>query len=146
MISSSKNSLGKPVPSSGLLNAVSAYLHPRHVIGTRIVVTGPEYVEVGIIAEVKAFTGQSKVAITSAVEAALREFLDPLRGGPDGTGWPLGRDVYISEVVEVMVGVPGVDHVLNLQLAVPGCEPQCGNLCLGPLALTVSGTHQIKVS
>lgn len=138
--------LGKPVPSPGLLNAVSAYLHPRHVIGTRIVVTGPEYVEVGIIAEVKAFTGQSKVAITSAVEAALREFLDPLRGGPDGTGWPLGRDVYVSEVVEVMVGVPGVDHVLNLQLAVPGCEPQCGNLCLGPLALTVSGTHQIKVS
>jgi predicted phage baseplate assembly protein len=138
--------LGRPVPSPGLLNAVSAYLHPRHVIGTRIVVTGPEYVEVGIIAAVKAFTGQSKVAIASAVDAALREFLDPLRGGPDGTGWPLGRDVYISEVVEVMAGVPGVDHVLNLQLVVPGCEPQCGNLCLGPLALTVSGTHQIKVS
>ncbi|MEN3330016.1 MAG: hypothetical protein V7638_4823 [Acidobacteriota bacterium] len=136
----------KPVPSPGLLNAVSAYLHPRHVIGTRIVVTGPEYVEVGIVAEVKAFTGQSKTAIANAVENALREFLDPLRGGPDRTGWPLGRDVYVSEVVEVMVAVPGVDHVLNLQLVVPGCEPQCGNLCLGPLALTVSGTHQIKVS
>lgn len=136
----------RPVPSPGLLNAVSAYLHPRHVIGTRIVVTGPEYVEVGIIAEVKAFTGQSKVAIASAVEAALREFLDPLRGGPDRTGWPLGRDVYVSEVVEVMVAVPGVDHVLKLQLVVPGCGPQCGNVCLGPLALTVSGTHQIKVS
>lgn len=138
--------LGKPVPSPGLLQAVSAYLNPRHVVGTRIVVTGPEYVEVGVIAEVKAFTGQSKVAIANAVEAALQEFLDPLRGGPDRTGWPLGRDVYISEVVEVMVAVPGVDHVLNLQLVVPGCDPQCGNLCLGPLALTVSGTHQIKVS
>ncbi|HET8782148.1 MAG TPA: putative baseplate assembly protein [Pyrinomonadaceae bacterium] len=138
--------LGRPVPSPGLLNAVSAYLQPRHVIGTRIVVTGPEYVEVGVIAEVKAFTGQSKVAIASAVEAALREFLDPLGGGPDRTGWPLGRDVYISEVVEVIVAVPGVDHVLKVQLVVPGCEPQCGNLCLGPLALTVSGTHQIKVS
>ncbi len=138
--------LGRPIPSPGLLNAVSGYMHPRHVIGTRIVVTGPEYVEVGIIAEVKAFTGQSKVAIARAVEAALREFLDPLHGGPDRTGWPLGRDVYVSEVVEVMVAVPGVDHVLNLQLVVPGCEPQCGNLCLAPLALTVSGMHQIKVS
>jgi hypothetical protein len=138
--------LGRPVPTPGLLSAVSAYLHPRHVIGTRIVVTGPEYVEVGIIAEVKAFTGQSKVAIASAVEAALRKFLDPLLGGPDREGWPLGRDVYVSEVVEVMVAVPGVDHALNLQLVVPGCEPQCGNLCLGPLALTVSGRHQIKVS
>ena len=138
--------LGRPLPSPGLLNAVSAYLHPRHVIGTRIVVTGPEYVEVGITAEVKAFTGQSKVAIANAVEAALREFLDPLNGGPDRAGWPLGRDVYVSEVVEVMVAVPGVDHVLNLQLVVSGCEPQCGNLCLAPLALTVSGRHQIKVS
>jgi predicted phage baseplate assembly protein len=136
----------RPVPSPGLLQAVSAYLHPRHVIGSRIVVTGPEYVEVGVIAEVKAFTGQSKVAIAKVVEAALSEFLDPLLGGPDRNGWRLGRDVYVSEVVEVIAGVPGVDHVLNLQLVVPGCEPQCGNLCLGPLALTVSGTHQIKVS
>jgi predicted phage baseplate assembly protein len=138
--------LRQPVPSPGLLNAVSAYLHPRHVIGTRIVVIGPEYVEIGVIAEVKAFTGQSKVAIGNAVDAALQEFLDPLRGGPDRTGWPLGRDVYVSEIVEVIVAVPGVDHVLNVQLVVPGCEPQCGNVCLGPLALTVSGTHQIKVS
>jgi predicted phage baseplate assembly protein len=138
--------VGRPVPSLGLLNAVSAYLNPRHVIGTRIVVTGPEYVEVGVSAEVKAFSGQSKFVIASAVETALRDFLDPLRGGSDGSGWPLGRDVYISEVVEVMVKVPGVDHVLNVQLVVPGCEAQCGNLCLGPLALTVSGTHQIKVS
>jgi predicted phage baseplate assembly protein len=138
--------LGRPTPSPGLLNAVSAYLNPRHVIGTSTVVTGPQYLEVGVVAEVKSFPGQSKVAITGAVGDALRAFFDPLRGGPEGGGWPLGRDVYISEVVEVIAAVPGVDHVLNLQLVVPGCEPQCGNLCLSPLALTVSGTHEIKVS
>jgi hypothetical protein len=138
--------VSRPFPSSGLLHAVSAYLNPRHVIGTSIVVTGPEYVEVGVNAEVTVFSGQSKIAIAGTVDAALREFLDPLRGGPDRTGWPLGRDVYVSEVVEVIAAVPGVDHVRQLQLVVPGCEPQCGNLCLGPLALTFSGTHQIRVS
>jgi hypothetical protein len=48
--------------------------------------------------------------------------------------------------VEVIAAVPGVDHVLSLELQVPGCEEQCGNVCLRPLALTVSGTHQIQVS
>jgi predicted phage baseplate assembly protein len=137
---------GRPTPSPGLLSAVSAYLNPRHVIGTSIVVTGPQYLEVAVDAEVKAFPEQSKVAIADAVAATMREFLDPLRGGPEGKGWPLGRNVYISEVVEVIAAVPGVDHVLNIRLVVPGCEAQCGNLCLPPLALTVSGSHQIKVS
>jgi predicted phage baseplate assembly protein len=138
--------LGRPVPSTGLLAAVSAYLNRRHVIGTRIEVIGPEYLEVGVNTEVKAFTGQSKAVVRDAISAALQKFLDPLRGGPDAEGWPLGRDVYISEVVEVIAAVPGVDHVLSIELEVPGCGALCGNVCLRPLALAVSGTHQIKVS
>ncbi len=138
--------LGRPSPSPQLLSAVSAYLNPRRVMGTSIVVTGPEYLEVGVHAEVKAFVGTGKVAIADGVTTALQEFFDPLRGGPEGGGWPLGRDVYISEVVEVIASVPGVDHVLNIRLVVPGCEAQCGNVCLRPLALTVSGIHNIKVS
>ncbi|HJU56026.1 MAG TPA: putative baseplate assembly protein, partial [Pyrinomonadaceae bacterium] len=137
---------GRPTPSAGLLAAVSSYLNRRHVIGTRIEVTGPEYLEVEVHAHVKVFQGQSKTAAREAVTEALRKFFDPLAGGPGREGWPLGRDVYVSEVVEVIAAVPGVDHVLSLELQVPGCEPQCGNVCLRPLALTVSGTHQIQVS
>ena len=137
--------VGRPVPSAGLLSAVSAYLNRRHVIGTRIEVIGPEYLEVGVNAQVKAFAGQSKTAVRDAASAALRKFLDPLEGGPQGTGWPLGRDVYISEIAEVLAGTPGVDHVLTLELEVAGCGAQCGNVCLSPLALTVSGAHNIQV-
>jgi predicted phage baseplate assembly protein len=138
--------VGRPVPSGGLLSTVDAYLSRRHVIGTRIEVVGPEYIEVGVNAQVKAFAGQSKIAVRDAVSAALRTFLDPLVGGPTGDGWPLGRDVYVSEILDVIARVPGVDHVLSLELVVPGCGVQCGNLCLRPLALTVSGAHQIQVS
>jgi predicted phage baseplate assembly protein len=138
---------GRPSPSAGLLNAVSSYLARRHVIGTRIEVRGPDYVEVGVIAQVKAFSGQNKTAVRKAIVAALQTFLDPLAGDPPGAkGWPLGRDVYISEVLEVIARVPGVDHVLSLQLTVPVSGAQCGNVCLPPLALTVSGVHQIEVS
>jgi hypothetical protein len=78
--------------------------------------------------------------------AALQKFLDPLGGGPDGTGWPLGRGVYISEILETMAGVAGVDYVVSVQLSAAGCGPQCGDICLDPLALAVSGSHQIQVS
>jgi predicted phage baseplate assembly protein len=138
--------LGRPVPSPGLIGAVSAYVNRRRVIGSRIEVVGPEYLEIGVVAQVKAFVGQSKIAVRDAVLLALQAFLDPLTGGPNGTGWPLGREVPISEILDVIARVPGIDHVLSLGLAVPGCGVQCGNVCLRPLALTVSGTHQIQVS
>ncbi|MEY9697568.1 putative phage baseplate assembly protein [Bradyrhizobium diazoefficiens] len=137
--------VGRPVPSTGLLNAVSAYLSRRHVIGTRIDVMGPDYLEIAAIAQVKVFSGQNKTAVRDAIVEGLQKFLDPLEGGPDGKGWPLGRDVYTSEVLDVIARIPGVDHVQSLQLAVPGSDAQCGNVCLSPLALTVSGVHQIEV-
>jgi predicted phage baseplate assembly protein len=137
---------GRPVPSAGLRNAVAAYLNRRRVIGTRIEVTGPEYLEVAVNAAVKAGIGQNKSVVRSSVDAALRGFLDPLTGGPDRTGWPLGRGVYISEVLETIAKVAGVDHVVSLQLAAAGCGAQCGDICLDPLALAVSGAHRIQVS
>jgi hypothetical protein len=137
---------GRPVPPPGLLAQVSRYLDRRRILGTRILVTGPEYLEVSIQAEVRAQRGQDKAATRRAVEAALRGFLDPLSGGPEGTGWELGRDVYISEVLETISRAAGVDHVASIEIVVPGCGAQCGDVCLRPLALVVSGTHRIVVS
>jgi hypothetical protein len=46
----------------------------------------------------------------------LAAFLHPLTGGPDGTGWEFGRDVYASEVCQFLERVPGVDYVKSLRL------------------------------
>jgi hypothetical protein len=137
---------GRPMPSPGLLRAVSAYVGRRHIIGTRIEVVGPSYVELGVQAKVGMVRGQSRFAVANAITDALQRFLDPLLGGPDANGWPLGRDVYVSEILATIARVPGVHHVTSLALLVPGQAPQCNNVCLGPLALTVSGVHQIEVS
>jgi uncharacterized phage protein gp47/JayE len=110
------------------------------------VVAGPEYLEVVVNAEVRAVAGQNKSSVRAAIEAALRAFLDPLEGGPDGAGWPLGRDVFMSEILATLSNVPGVDHVVSAELEVPGCGAQCGDVCVRPLALVVSGTHRIQVS
>ena len=47
----------------------------------------------------------------------LRSFLHPLRGGPKREGWEFGRDVYISEIYELIEGIKGVDHVATLVLS-----------------------------
>ena len=50
----------------------------------------------------------------------LEKFFGVFEGGPDagGEGWPFGRDVYASEVYQVIEGTAGVDHVESLTLFV----------------------------
>jgi len=135
----------RPSPSRGLLNDVLSYLQPRRVIGTRVEVIGPSYVEVTVRATVKSLAMTSKNAVQQRIVDALNQFFDPLEGGPEHNGWPFGRDVYRSEVMQVIDEVAGVDHLLSLDLVADGCAPQCGNLCLRPTWLVASVAHQIEV-
>jgi hypothetical protein len=135
----------KPMPSRELRQAVTAYLSPRRVIGTRVEVVGPTYLEVAVRAKVRAYTGVNTADLQQQIIAALNQFFHPLQGGPDGDGWPFGRDVYRSEVLQVIDEMPGVDHVLFLELIAEGGEPQCGNVCLGPIGLVAAGQHEIEV-
>jgi hypothetical protein len=108
-------------------------------------VVPPRYLEVKVRAMVKALPGISKSGVQQKVILSLNRFFHPLCGGPDGTGWPFGRDVYRSEVLQVIDEVAGVDHVLRLELIVDGCEPQCSNVCLGPTWLVAAGDHEIEI-
>jgi baseplate J-like protein len=137
--------VARPTPSGGLKRAVASYLQNKRVIGTRVVVTGPDYLEISVLAKVKAFAGVSRGNLQQKIVAALNNFLSPLTGGPEGTGWPLGRDLYRSEVMQLIDQIVGVDNVVKLELAAGGCGPQCGNICLGPTSLIAAGDHVIEV-
>jgi len=136
---------GSPSPTPGLLGAVRSYLRARRVIGTRVEVVGPTYLEVAVQATVQSKTGSNQVNLQQAIITALNNFLDPLVGGPDGTGWPFGRDVYRSEIMKVIGTVAGVDYIVSMALLADGGQAQCGNVCLGPTWLAEAETHQITV-
>ncbi|WP_431276845.1 baseplate J/gp47 family protein [Variovorax ureilyticus] len=138
--------LSRPVPSPGFAERIAARIEARRTIGTRVVVIGPRYLEVAVHATLKAFEGTDAMRLAAQVAQALDAFFDPLRGGPDGTGWPLGRDVYRAEVMQVIDQTPGVDHVLSLELVAEGCAPTCGNVCLRPSWLVGAGPHNIEVA
>jgi hypothetical protein len=135
----------RPTPSAGLKRAVASYLQHKRVIGTRVIVVGPDYLEVSVRAKVKAFAGVSRSNLQQKIVAALNNFLHPLTGGPQGTGWPLGRDLYRSEVMQLIDQVVGVDNLVLLELIANDCGPQCGNICLGPTSLIAAGNHIVEV-
>ncbi|MDQ3779334.1 MAG: putative baseplate assembly protein [Chloroflexota bacterium] len=135
----------RPEPTAGLLQRVVAYLNRRRVIGTRLEVAGPVYVPVTVRATVEALPGTRRVELQADIGEALDRFFHPLTGGAAGGGWPFGRDVYRSEVLQVIDQVPDVMHVISLELIGEcGC-PTCGNLCLGPIGLVDARPHQIDV-
>jgi len=46
----------------------------------------------------------------SAIKA-LKQFLDPLAGGETREGWPFGRNVFVSEIYQLLDTLPGIDYV-----------------------------------
>jgi hypothetical protein len=137
--------VGRPVPGAGVRQAVKGYLQRRRVVGSRIEVVGPTYTKISINAKVQTNPGVAKSRVQADIIKALQIFLDPLEGGPQKRGWPFGRDVYRSEILQLIDRVAGVDHVAALELRANEGEAQCRNLCTGPFGLTFSGEHQIEV-
>lgn len=109
------DSLPLPVPTTTLLGEVSTRLQERRLIGMRAHAVAPRYrtlnLEAWLVPEPD-FQGD----IVQTVQDSAKTFYDPLDGGPDGTGWPLGRDVYRSEFFQILEGTPGVDFVQRIAM------------------------------
>ncbi len=100
-----------PQPSASLIQTVRTELEPRRLLGAQLHVAGPRYVRVGVRVALVLAHDALPERVRAAAAAALTRFLDPLRGGDAGTGWPFGRAVHVSEIYDLLDRVPGVDHV-----------------------------------
>ncbi len=102
-----------------------ALLAARRLVTSQHHLEGPTYTRVDIAVTVMRRTLEvSAEKLAANIRTALARFFDPLTGGPDGNGWPLGRAVHASEVYEVVEGVTGVDHVEHLALSHDGIQAQ----------------------
>jgi len=135
----------RPVPSDGLLIRAWQFLNRRRLVATTLKVTGPIYTQIAVTASVVLRAGGNPASVTARVQTALGKFLDPLRGGPAGFGWPFGRSVFRSEILQLIQDIPGVDYVASLSMQSDPGGSQCGDIALCPAALTTSGPHTIEV-
>jgi hypothetical protein len=116
-----------PYPETDTPNAVehvAKFLDERRLITCRHHVVGPGYTSVSIKTEVAGASQVRKERLKERIKKNLKEFFHPLNGGPDvgGKGWPFGRDVYASEVFQVIEDTDGVDHVEFLDLRTTNAE------------------------
>jgi hypothetical protein len=138
--------VSQPSPSAGLIEWVWRYLNRRRTLCTNLKVIGPQYVLVTVSATAKARVGASTAKVQTRITEALNSFLNPLSGGPASLGWPFGRSIYRSEILQLVQDIPGVDHVVTLSMQADAGTSQCGDIPLCPTALVRSGAHQIGVS
>jgi len=125
-----------PTPSDATLQAVGAWLEPRRLVTTEIVLSGPKYVEVVVSIQVTLaghLPGSSPAEVLTAVRRAVADFLSPLPG-PRGGGWALGRPVARDELLVVAAGVPGVATVPAVLLG-RGGEDAGGQVAMTGLEL-----------
>jgi hypothetical protein len=133
-----------PSPTTALTDTIYHGLTRHRLLTTRLHVVGPEYV--GVKVEVTLVRKPGSGLTPSEVAQAIRDFLHPLRGGPEGRGWPFGRTVYYSEMFQRLERMPKVDHVTILRLSRPGGPTAEGEgVAIPPQALVFAAEVTVTV-
>lgn len=93
---------------------VKSELDKRKLLTTRLSVKGMGYKPVAVQNITLHLTpGALQANVIKAALEELSRFFHPLIGWRDGRGWPFGRNVYLSEVIERLAGLAGVDYVVS---------------------------------
>lgn len=139
--------------STELRVRVREALDRRRVVGISLDIQPPQYVWVSVQAAVRADPRLPAEAVRQRAEAALGRYLDPFLGGPDGEGWPFGREVRPTELYAVLQRAEGVEVVENVQLSVletardgSAWRRVDGHLPLAPHAVICSVQHQVVIT
>jgi predicted phage baseplate assembly protein len=103
-------------PSTELLRSVTGFLDERRVLGTRINVEPPFYRGLTAVVRLRARPRVESDRVRADALATLYRYLDPLTGGPEGSGWPFGRTVQAGELFAALQGVRGVEMVEEIRL------------------------------
>lgn len=138
--------------STALRDAIREYLDTRRLVTAQLYVIDPEYIDVDVEATVVKTGEASTSLLEDKVIEVIEEFLDPEYGGDAqkavdyiegislerGSGREFGRDVYLSELYELMERIPGVDHVEAI-------TAPASNLVIEKNQLPLVGTVSITV-
>jgi predicted phage baseplate assembly protein len=119
--------LSKLAMGQALQDEVRTHLDRYRLLTTTLHIREPDYLGIQIHAEIVVSEFSQPEVVRASVREYLRMLLSPLaiEGdgqrqaeilGPDWEGWPFGRDLYVSEIYSLIQQVPGVKHVLDVQL------------------------------
>ena len=96
-------------PLADLIPKVVTVLEPRRLLTTKIHVVGPRFAKFRVQVKLHLRPDAEEGKVKERANEALEAMFDPApRNAP---GWPFGRDIYVSEIYELLDRVEGVDFV-----------------------------------
>ncbi|MCZ7384198.1 MAG: baseplate J/gp47 family protein [Candidatus Methanoperedens sp.] len=104
----------KPKPSPLLKEEVKGYLEAKKLITTRVHVVSPFYNNIFLKVWIALKKNKNEAQVIQEAANRIYEYFHPITGGPDGTGWPLGRNVYRSELYHLLEEISDIDHIAEL--------------------------------
>ncbi|NED93730.1 putative baseplate assembly protein [Phytoactinopolyspora alkaliphila] len=137
--------------SAALLDVVRDHLDRHRLVGTAVEVGTPYYQGVSVAAMVRAQPGRPAELVRQRVEDELTRYINPLTGGPEGSGWPFETDLSfaaVSQLVEAVDGVDRMEEVLLFEFDLrTGRRIGSGRdiIRLEPDSLFLSAAHQVVV-
>ncbi len=110
-----------------LEQTIRNYLDKYRLFSTVLDVREPDYLGVKVYARIVRSEYHAPEVVVARVKMLLRHFITPLPLetqekyiddvlGPTWKGWPFGRDLFVAELFSLIQQVPGVKHVLEVQV------------------------------
>jgi predicted phage baseplate assembly protein len=114
--------------SNDLSKTIRTHLDRYRLLTTILNIREPGYLGVKVSAEIVPHAYQQPETVVLRVKEYLHHFIAPLSLetedehlaellGPDWDGWPFGEDLFVAELYSFIQQVPGVKHVLDVQIA-----------------------------
>jgi predicted phage baseplate assembly protein len=101
--------------NSALRGQVLNYLDERRLLGVQVQLQQADYMGVSVQAEVTLENTYNNPSAQSEIvyklQVALYRYLNPLIGGPEGTGWPFGRPLYPSDIMALLQQISGIQYL-----------------------------------
>jgi predicted phage baseplate assembly protein len=117
-----------------LIDSVQEHLDQYRLLTTTLQVREPKYLGVKVRAEIVVGEYSRADAVMARVADVLRHWITPLAlppneylptsiVGAEWQGWPFGRNLYVAEIFSLIQQVPGVQHVLDVQMSQRPVDP-----------------------
>jgi predicted phage baseplate assembly protein len=95
---------------------VHEYLDERRLLTTKLEILEPQYYWIRVKVRFRTSKHYKNDRVEKAVNDRLYQYLNPIIGGPNGTGWPFGRDLVASDIIARLQDIPGIDFIRSVDL------------------------------
>ncbi|UFH59986.1 baseplate J/gp47 family protein [Sulfurovum mangrovi] len=137
-----------PRPSEAVKKKIAAYLQERALLTTEVSVVSPDYSTVNVKIEAKTrYHDPDK--LKSLIRDRLQEYLHPVYGGKEKSGWEFGEELHISQIYMLLNRIEGIDTIDRIYFYDADSDVLSKGkttITLGKNVLPISGKHSITVT